>query len=151
MFPESWSRSSEKERSQLCQCNDTSFHLIENGNQEDSTRTRTIILAVTLSIGFLLLIIIIFIIIYCCLKNKGKWIFATGQAFFKPQIRFNLLLFQLKHSAQFGKDCSGQKGDSDNQWLVDTTDSCLLTSSDVTCFQWNWWLVSISVNSKEEG
>uniref|UniRef100_K7FK09 Immunoglobulin superfamily member 5-like n=1 Tax=Pelodiscus sinensis TaxID=13735 RepID=K7FK09_PELSI len=42
----------------------------ENGKQEDSTRTRTIILAVTLSIGFLLLIIIIFIIIYCCLKNK---------------------------------------------------------------------------------
>ncbi|XP_039376505.1 immunoglobulin superfamily member 5 isoform X4 [Mauremys reevesii] len=42
----------------------------ENGNQEDSTRTRTIILAVTLSVGFLLLIIIIFIIIYCCLKNK---------------------------------------------------------------------------------
>ncbi|XP_044858435.1 immunoglobulin superfamily member 5 isoform X2 [Mauremys mutica] len=44
--------------------------LAENGNQEDSTRTRTIILAVTLSVGFLLLIIIIFIIIYCCLKNK---------------------------------------------------------------------------------
>ncbi|CAM5076371.1 unnamed protein product [Natator depressus] len=44
--------------------------LAENGNQEDSTRTRTIILAVTLSIGFLLLIIIIFLIIYCCLKNK---------------------------------------------------------------------------------
>ncbi|XP_074839523.1 immunoglobulin superfamily member 5 [Carettochelys insculpta] len=44
--------------------------LAENGEQEDSTRTRTIILAVTLSVGFLLLIIIIFIIIYCCLRRK---------------------------------------------------------------------------------
>ncbi|XP_067401331.1 immunoglobulin superfamily member 5 isoform X3 [Emydura macquarii macquarii] len=44
----------------------------ENGNPEDSARTRTIILAVTLSLGFLLLIIIIFIIIFCCLKNKKE-------------------------------------------------------------------------------
>ncbi|XP_067401328.1 immunoglobulin superfamily member 5 isoform X1 [Emydura macquarii macquarii] len=46
--------------------------LEENGNPEDSARTRTIILAVTLSLGFLLLIIIIFIIIFCCLKNKKE-------------------------------------------------------------------------------
>uniref|UniRef100_A0A8C8S426 Immunoglobulin superfamily member 5 n=1 Tax=Pelusios castaneus TaxID=367368 RepID=A0A8C8S426_9SAUR len=46
--------------------------LEENGNQEDSARTRTIILAVTLSLGFLLLIIIILIIICCCLRNKKE-------------------------------------------------------------------------------